>query len=181
MVKSISTEVKKRNLHSCSCDSIMSDGLPIQPHTQILVLNNSYEPINITNWKRAIVLLIKQKAHVLSSRVIRLVNYIRIPFAKIVARTPSRAMIYKRDNNKCQYCGATRHLTIDHVIPRSKGGLDTWENLVVACSSCNVKKSDKLIENINMKLARKPFAPYNKVQFTLSYAEVPEWQEFLFV
>ena len=91
MANSISTEVGKRNLHGCSCDSDMSNGLPIQPHTQILVLNNSYEPINITNWKRAIVLLIKKKHKCLSSRVIRLFNYIRIPFAKIVAQTPSRA------------------------------------------------------------------------------------------
>ena len=108
MVKPMSSNVVERKLHSHSCDSGMSNGLPIQPHTQILVLNNSYEPINITNWKRAIVLLIKEKAQVLSSRVIRLFNYIRIPFAKIVAQTPSRAMIYKRDNNKCQYCRATR-------------------------------------------------------------------------
>ena len=90
-------------------------------------------------------------------------------------------MIYKRDNNKCQYCGATRSLTIDHVIPRSKGGEDTWDNLVVACASCNVKKGDKLLEQTNMKLARKPFTPYNKVQFSLSGNQVPEWQEFLFV
>jgi len=181
MVKPMSSNVAERKLHSHSCDTGMNNGLPIQPHTQILVLNNSYEPINITNWKRAIVLLIKEKAQVLSSRVIRLFNYIRIPFAKIVAQTPSRAMIYKRDNNKCQYCGATRSLTIDHVIPRSKGGEDSWDNLVVACASCNVKKGDKLLEQTNMKLARKPFTPYNKVQFTLSYCEVPEWQEFLFV
>ena len=182
MVKNLSLNKNERNaLHSDSCDSGMSDGLPIRPHSQILVLNNSYEPINITNWKRAIVLLIKQKAQALSSRVIRLVNYIRIPFARIVAQTPSRAMIYKRDGNKCQYCGSTRSLTIDHVIPRSKGGDDSWENLVVACASCNVKKGDKLLEQLNMKLARKPFAPYNKFQFILSNTEVPEWQEFLFV
>ena len=182
MVKSLSSNKNEKNaLHSDSCDSGMSDGLPIRPHTQILVLNNSYEPINITNWKRAIVLLLKEKAQALSNRVIRLVNYIRIPYAKIVAATPTRAMIYKRDNNKCQYCGATRSLTIDHVIPRSKGGQDTWDNLVVACASCNVKKGDKLLEQTNMTLARKPFTPYNKVQFTLSYSEVPEWREFLFV
>ena len=175
------TNVTKRKLHSHSCDKGMSHGLPILPHTQILVLNNSYEPINITNWKRAIVLLLKEKAQALSNRVIRLVNYIRIPFVKISSQAPSRALIYKRDNNKCQYCGATRSLTIDHVIPRCRGGQDTWENLVVACSSCNVKKGSKLLENINMKLARKPFAPYNRVQFVLANTEVPEWQEFLFV
>jgi len=159
----------------------MNHGLPITPYKPILVLNNSYEPINVTNWKRAIVLLLKEKAQALSNRVIRLVNYIRIPLRKIASSLPSRAMIYKRDNNRCQYCGATRSLTIDHVIPRSKGGQDTWDNLVLACSSCNVKKSDKLLEQTNMKLARKPSTPYNKVQFSLSYTEVPEWQEFLFV
>lgn len=182
MVKNLSSNKKGTSvLHSGSCDTGMNDGLPILPHSQILVLNNSYEPINITNWKRAIVLLLKQKAQALSSRVIRLVNFIRIPFARIVEQTPSRAMIYKRDGNKCQYCGSTRSLTIDHVIPRSKGGDDSWGNLVVACSSCNVKKSDKLLEQLNMKLARKPFAPYNKFQFVISNTEVPEWQEFLFV
>ena len=180
MAKSISTEVEKRNLHSDRCETGMSDELPIKPHTQILVLNNSYEPINITNWKRAIVLLLKEKAHALSSRVIRLVNYIRIPFAKIVAHTPSRAMIYKRDNNKCQYCGSTKSLTIDHVIPKSKGGQDTWENLVVACSPCNVKKGDKLLEQTNMKLARKPMAPVSKVLMDLENTGVEEWKEFVF-
>ena len=108
MVKPMSSNVVERKLHSHSWDKGMNDGLPILPHTQILVLNNSYEPINITNWKRAIVLLLKEKAQALSNRVIRLVNYIRIPYAKIVAATPTRAMIYKRDNNKCQYCRATR-------------------------------------------------------------------------
>ena len=180
MVKTMSSNVVKRKLHNSSCETVMSDGLPIRPYSQILVLNSSYEPINITNWKRAIVLLIKEKAQALSSRVIRLVNYIRIPFSKISAQTPSRSMIYKRDGNKCQYCGSTRSLTIDHVIPRSKGGCDTWENLVVACSPCNVKKGDKLLEQTNMKLARKPFAPYNKMQFTLDGCKIPEWQEYVF-
>ena len=113
--------------------------LAIQPNTTVLVLNSSYEPLNITSWKRAVVLLLKEKAQVLSNRVIRLLNYVKVPLSKIVSYKPSRAMIYKRDDNTCQYCGAKTRLTIDHVIPRCRGGEDTWENLVVACSSCNTK------------------------------------------
>lgn len=155
-------------------------GIEIQPNTTVLVLNSSYEPINITNWKRAVVLLLKEKAQVLSNRVIRLLNYVKLPLSRIVSHKPSRAMIYKRDNNTCQYCGATTRLTIDHVIPRCRGGQDTWENLVVACSSCNTKKGNTLLEQTGMKLARQPRAPYNKMQFTLSNCNVNEWQEYSF-
>ena len=120
------------------------DYLNIEPHQTILVLNASYEPINFTNWKRAIVLLMKNKAQALGKRVIRLVNYIKLPYEKLMQNKPSRAMIYKRDGHKCQYCGSTKNLTIDHIIPRSRGGEDTWENLVVACNPCNTRKSDKI-------------------------------------
>lgn len=152
----------------------------IRSNCQILVLNASYEVINITSWKRAIVLLLKEKAQVISDRVIRLVEYIRIPFAKLKLAKPSRAMIYKRDNNKCQYCGSTRKLTIDHVIPRSKGGDDTWENLVVACSTCNTKKGDKFLEHTGMKLVRKPMAPSSKVSFLIMESNVDEWKTYDF-
>ena len=91
---------------------------------------------------------------------------------------PTRSQIYKRDKNSCQYCGATTKLTIDHVIPRSKGGQDTWENLVVACSSCNVKKSDKLLEQTKLKLRKQPRAPYSTVAIDLAESNVPEWREY---
>ena len=156
------------------------NGIAIQPNTTILVLNSSYEPINITNWKRAVVLLLKEKAQVLSNRVIRLLNYVKLPLSRIVSCKPSRAMIYKRDNNTCQYCGAKTRLTIDHVIPRCRGGQDTWENLVVACSTCNTKKGNTLLEQTGMKLAKQPKAPYNNIQFTLKECEIPEWQEYTF-
>ena len=92
------------------------------PHKPVLVLNGSYEPINITNWKRATVLLLKEKAVMLSKRVIKLVKYIKLPFSRMRVVNPTRNMIYQRDGNKCQYCGSTKGLTIDHVIPKSKGG-----------------------------------------------------------
>jgi hypothetical protein len=151
----------------------------IHPNTTVLVLNSSYEPIHITKGKRAIVLLLKEKAQALSNRVIRLLSYIKIPFSKIISQKPSRAMIYKRDGYKCMYCGSTKKLTIDHVIPRSKGGTDDWNNLTCACSHCNTKKSDKLLEHTGMKLIKQPRAPHSKIEFALYDCEINEWKEYV--
>jgi 5-methylcytosine-specific restriction endonuclease McrA len=156
------------------------DYLNIEPNQTILVLNASYEPINFTNWKRAIVLLMKNKAQALGKRVIRLVNYIKLPYEKLAQNKPSRSMIYKRDGHKCQYCGSTRELTIDHIIPRSRGGEDTWENLVVACMPCNMRKGNKLLEDTNMILQTIPKKPFNKMLFSLDRANVPEWKEYCY-
>ena len=152
----------------------------LEPHSTILVLNSSYEPLHFTNWKRAIILLFKEKAKLISKRVIRLVNYVIIPFSRMNNMYPTKNLIYKRDKNKCQYCGSTKSLTIDHVIPRSRGGKDTWENLVVACSPCNIKKGDKMLEHTGMKLSSTPKAPISKVLIDLTDSKVPEWQEFIF-
>lgn len=152
----------------------------ITPNSSVLVLNSSYEPLNITNWKRAIILILKNKAQIVSSKVIRLLNYIKIPITKQIEERPSKSMIYKRDENKCQYCGSTRGLTLDHVIPRSKGGKDTWENLVVACSSCNTKKGDKLLEQTGMKLLKQPKRPFNKILFNLNKSNVKEWKDYCY-
>jgi 5-methylcytosine-specific restriction endonuclease McrA len=156
------------------------ENLDIKPNTTVLVLNSTYEPINLASGRRAIVLLLKQKAQRLSSRVIRLLNYVKIPFSKIVSHKPSKSAIYKRDHNKCQYCGSTSRLTIDHIIPRSKGGGDSWFNLVVACSTCNTKKGDKLLEHSGLKLIKQPKAPMNKVQFSLLESNNTEWQQYTF-
>jgi 5-methylcytosine-specific restriction endonuclease McrA len=155
--------------------------LKIQPNTTVLVLNSSYEPLNITSWKRAIILLLKEKAQVLSNRVIRLLSYIKLPVSRIASHKPSKSMIYKRDENKCQYCGSTRHLTIDHVIPKSKGGDDSWFNLALACSQCNTKKGDKLLEHSGMKLLRHPKAPISRIEFLLLENNVEEWNEYFFL
>ena len=157
------------------------DYLKIEPNKIILVLNATYEPINFCNWKRAVVLLMKEKAQLLSKTVIRLVNYIKLPYKLMASHKPSRSMIYKRDGNKCQYCGTTRDLTIDHVHPRSLGGEDTWENLVTACNSCNTKKGNKLLSETNMVLMKKPVAPLNKIIFSLDNSNNPEWKEYSYV
>lgn len=113
----------------------------------ILVLNSTYEPLHQTSGRRAVVLVLKEKAHVVSSRTIRLKNYVKVPQAKMVAGKPTRTLILKRDNHTCQYCdykGAK--LTIDHILPKSRGGQDTWQNLVTSCYDCNNCKDNRTPE-----------------------------------
>ena len=142
-------------------------------HAPVLVLNASYEPINVCAARRAIVLVLKGVAmteeingHFLHSArlairipsVIRLLEYRRIPRQ---TRALSRKNILLRDRNACQYCGTvlpSSELTLDHVIPRSRGGLSTWENLVACCHLCNRKKGNQLPAEANMKLLREPRA-----------------------
>jgi 5-methylcytosine-specific restriction endonuclease McrA len=154
--------------------------LLIELNKTILVLNASYEPINFTNGRRAVILLLKHKAQRLSARVIRLVNYVKLPIEKIMANKPSRHMVYKRDDHMCQYCGSIKNLTIDHVMPRSRGGKDTWENMVVACMPCNTHKGDKTPEEWGHKLYRKPKAPFNKMTLSLNKSNVSEWKEYVY-
>ncbi len=143
-------------------------------HAPVLVLNASYEPINICAARRALVLVLKGVAiteeenghHLHSARlamrlpsVIRLLEYRRIPHQ---TRALSRKNILLRDRNSCQYCGVvlpSSELTLDHVIPRSRGGLSTWENLVACCHTCNRQKGNQLLSEIpDMTLLREPRA-----------------------
>jgi len=140
--------------------------------TPVLVLNASYEPINICGARRALVLVLKgvarteeeQGAVLHAARVrmpmpsvIRLLEYRRIPHQ---TRALSRKNILLRDRNSCQYCGVvlpSSELTLDHVIPRSRGGLSTWENLVACCHACNRRKGNQLLHELqDMKLMREP-------------------------
>ena len=140
-------------------------------HAPVLVLNASYEPINVCAARRAIVLVLKgvamteeENGHYLHAArlamrvpsVIRLLEYRRIPHQ---TRALSRKNILLRDRNTCQYCGeimGSSELTLDHVIPRSRGGLSTWENLVACCHPCNRRKADQLSHEVGMKLMREP-------------------------
>ncbi len=137
----------------------------------VLVLNASYEPINICAARRALVLVLKgvataeeQHSNTLHAArmqmampsVIRLLEYRRIPHQ---TRALSRKNILLRDRNTCQYCGIvlpSHELTLDHVLPRSRGGGSTWENLVAACHSCNRRKGNILLHELDMKLMREP-------------------------
>ena len=136
---------------------------------KVLVLNATHTPINITSWQRAMTLLYKGKAdavrlngHFVNGRyrlpeIIKLAHYVPLPYAEVVL---SRKNIYLRDNHTCQYCGKTGgSLTIDHIIPKSKGGKDSWENLVVCCNRCNNKKGNQSPEEAGMKLIGVPHRP----------------------
>lgn len=151
----------------------------VEPHTTILVLNSSYEPLHFTNWKRAIILLFKQKAKLITKRVIRLINYVRIPFRSGKNVYPTRSLIFKRDDYECQYCGSKKDLTIDHVLPRSRGGKDVWENLVACCTKCNLKKGDKLLSETSMVLNKVPEAPFSSIYLDLQKSKVAEWKDYV--
>ena len=161
---------------------------------QVLVLNASYEPLNVCSDRRAHVLVWKSKAEVVEEHaqplrsaersfvrphVIRLLQYVRVPRA--VKRRISRRALFARDGWKCVYCGtAAGRLTLDHVIPRSKGGDSVWENVVTACAPCNLRKGDRLLEEISMTLPRQPRAPAPVLFIRLAAQRVPEsWRQYL--
>lgn len=160
---------------------------------KVLVLNASYEPLNITSWRRAVVLIIKGKAErvehngktlysdFLLPTVIRLRYYVRVPYKEIPL---TRRNILHRDSYTCQYCGYTGdELTLDHVIPRSRKGGESWENMVTACVRCNVKKGNRTPKEANMPLRNAPRRPYSSLYFEVSKhlksGMHAEWQKYV--
>ena len=152
----------------------------IETNKEVLLLNADYNPISIYSWRRAIKLIHKNKAKAVSSRVIRLSYYVKIPYVRLMANKPNRKAIMKRDDHRCQYCGAIKNLTIDHVIPTSKGGKNTWENMVTACLDCNGKKGDKLLKDAQMILYSQPKQPYNKIALTIQKSNVDQWKKYIY-
>lgn len=161
-----------------------------------MVLNQSYEPVTVCSAKKAILLLFMMKAEIVAVRdgrvvrsvskvfpypsVIRLSAFIRVPYKKIEL---SRKNIMRRDNYTCQYCGSkTFELTIDHIIPRSRGGGDSWENLVAACNRCNNRKGNRTPEEAGMSLLGVPRRPHH-ILFIKHYSgRLDEnWRPFLFM
>ncbi len=164
-------------------------------NTEVLVLNQDYQPISVCSVQRSVKLVFLEKAELLHDdpdrvirtvddefqypSVIRLRRYIRLPYAKIVL---SRSNIMKRDNHKCQYCGTKADLTLDHVMPRSRGGKDTWENLVTACNHCNVKKGNRTPDEAAMPLRIKPYRPVHITFFQNLLNGVQEhWKPYLYM
>jgi 5-methylcytosine-specific restriction endonuclease McrA len=146
--------------------------------SKVLVLNASYEPLNITSWRRAVVLLLKGKAESLEHNgkmvysdfplpsVIRLRQYVRVPYTEIAL---TRKNLLHRDAHTCQYCQHTGDdLTLDHVIPRSRGGQDSWENIAVACVRCNVQKGNRTPREAGMTLLKPPHKPHSSLYFEVS-------------
>ncbi len=162
---------------------------------KVLLLNQSYQPLMTVGAKRAIILSFTDKVEVLERyvdqvhsvslsifvpSVLRLKDYVKFNQKRIPL---SRKNILKRDGHVCQYCDSkTNFMTVDHIVPKDKGGGDSWENLVAACIPCNTKKGNKLLKDINMNLLKKPKAPsilFN-LQNDLSNAQ-NSWKPYLFM
>lgn len=137
---------------------------------KVLVLNSDFTPLNVTSLRRGFILVQKGRAEVLKKGddivttignfvrpiIIRLLNFVRFRPNNL---SVSRKRLFKRDNFQCGYCGSQKNLTIDHVIPKSRGGSNGWNNLVTCCSRCNSLKGDKTPEDAGMKLRFKPTVP----------------------
>jgi hypothetical protein len=157
---------------------------------KVLVLNADYTPLNVTTLIKGFNLVYRGKAEVLEKSenpiitgyntfvrplIIRLLKYVgyRNKGTKI-----SRVRLYKRDNYECAYCGQRKNLTIDHIIPKSRGGLNTWDNLVTCCSSCNRAKSNRTPEEANMPLRVKPYEPNIFSDIINEYPVENIWKKF---
>ena len=162
---------------------------------RVLLLNQSYQPLMVIGAKRALILLLTEKVEAIENytefihsmyfkmplpSVIRLRDYARFAKKEIVL---SRKNILKRDNHICQYCGAhSTRLTIDHIIPRQKGGPDTWENLVTACVQCNTQKGHKSVSEAKMELQSSPRKPMVIVHFQKNVKKYQKmWRPYLFM
>ena len=172
----------------------MEDGPVALTHAPVLVLNHNYEPLNVCNARRAVILLSRGKAEVLEEgvgafhtvsatfpfpSVIRLVYVIKRPHPQVRL---NRREIFARDDFTCQYCGRrTRDLTIDHVMPRRLGGGHSWENLVSACKACNHKKAGRTPAQAGMRLLKPPAPPKSTYVFLFhDYLDRhQEWLKFI--
>ncbi len=157
-----------------------------------LLLNASFDPLCVVPTRRAVVLVLKEKAEIVARNgaelhsehltmpapaVVRLVHFVRVPFRN---RVPlSRRAVFARDQHRCQYChrGAEN---IDHVVPRSKGGAHVWENVVASCRSCNARKEDRLPAECGLKLHRRPQAPHASLWLVAQAGSIdPLWEPYL--
>jgi 5-methylcytosine-specific restriction endonuclease McrA len=162
----------------------------------VLVLNATYEPLNVVSVKRAVVLLLKEKAELVEAAeaklrsesfsvpvplVIRLMYFVKIP--RRISLPVTRRGILSRDHYTCQYCGVMpprKALTIDHVLPRSRGGKTTWENVVTACQKCNGRKGCRTPGEAHMKLRSKPERPRYLAVAALNSTEIKAaWGKYI--
>ncbi len=159
--------------------------------SRVLVLNATYEALCLVSTKRAVVLVVTDKADLVSGTgnvihsarlmldepsIVRLVTYVNVPRSPRIAL--SRRAIFARDNYACQYCGAPAE-NIDHVIPRSRGGLHIWENVVASCKTCNSRKEDRFLSETNFVLRSAPAQPKGRAWAISLGAIRPEWQPYL--
>jgi 5-methylcytosine-specific restriction endonuclease McrA len=162
-------------------------------NTRVLVLNQDFSPLMVCSVERAFILVYLKKSELVRPAngyklrsvtqsfpmpsVIRLNRYVNAPYKGV---NLTRQNIFKRDGNECQYCGTRKELTIDHVTPRARGGVDSWTNLVTACKKCNTKKGDYTPEEAGMYLRKKPAKPSYSI-FLKDHLndQGSEWDAFL--
>ena len=158
-----------------------------------LVLNQDLSPLTICSVERAFVLVFLDKAEMITSAngyqlrtvclkyplpaVIKIHRYINLPYRQVVL---TRQNVFKRDRFSCQYCGTSHNLTLDHVIPRSRKGKSTWNNLVTACKNCNSRKGDYLPGEAGFNLRTKPYKP-SYILFLRNFSGfvLDEWEPYL--
>ncbi len=161
----------------------------------VLVLNQDYQALSITSVQRAIVLVLLHKAEMVEAEALRFVRspscqipwpsivrlkaYVRVPYKRILL---TRKNVIRRDSSRCQYCGGRDRLTIDHVLPKSRGGRDAWDNLVAACVPCNNRKGSMTPTEAGMNLDRAPFRP-SYVMYIRDYVGSLDdtWKPYLFL
>ena len=157
-----------------------------------LVLNASYQPLCVVPVRRALVLALSRKAEVLHSNghiyrserlemaaptVVRLNYFVRVPFR--ARASLSRRAVMVRDHYECQYCGRAAE-NVDHVVPRSRGGTHSWDNVVAACKSCNSRKENRSIDEVGYRLRRRPEPPHDSVWIVVAVDCVdPSWEPYL--
>jgi 5-methylcytosine-specific restriction endonuclease McrA len=160
---------------------------------KVLVLNADYRALTVCSVYKAFILLFSEKAEIVNKvenlylrtvtrafevpSVIRLYHYVNVPFKNVML---NRHNIFKRDGGRCLYCGSREDLTLDHVMPRSRGGKTSWTNLVTACKKCNAKKGDYTPEEANMPLPYAPFRP-SYVVFLRDFSGIGDesWKPYL--
>jgi len=160
--------------------------------SRALVLNASYEPLAVVSDRRAAVLVLSEKADVVADSgevfraaettvpvpsVVRLRYFVRVPYERRAAL--NRRAVFVRDDHVCQYCGDPAD-SLDHIVPRSRGGEHVWENVVAACRPCNVAKRDRFLEDTGMRLRRVPVAPRRLSWLLVAVGTIPEpWMPYV--
>jgi 5-methylcytosine-specific restriction endonuclease McrA len=160
---------------------------------RVLVLNASYEPLSVVTTRRAVVLVLSERATVVVPKdemwnsekttlqvpsIVRLTRFVKVPYRRAVPVT--RRAVFGRDGHRCQYCGDTAE-SIDHVVPRSKGGDHSWENVVACCRNCNIRKGDRSLRETGFRLTKKPAPPrrYAWIYASAGYQLDPDWRPYL--
>ena len=157
-----------------------------------LVLNATYEPLCVVPVRRAVVLVLSAKAVAVElgdgdmhsatrtvhiPAVVRLTHFVRVPYRAQVPLT--RKAVFARDAGRCVYCGAAAS-SIDHVVPRSRGGTHTWDNVVAACSRCNHAKADRSVAELGWRLGALPNVPKGMAWRVLGHRSIdPRWEPYL--